>query len=157
MVAFTNDGWAGSTGGRGEEGVLDVDMSGVPRRTTAHLRLSASRPSSASPEGAPLAFFRADRSGPPSRRRASRTRSPAWPSPTRSCSRSPLWLLLRGNRLGLYATVALSALGLAGAVIYLFYATNAAFMTALVAGGLNALVLYLLLGTQSAREYFGRA
>ena len=66
-------------------------------------------------------------------------------------------LLLRGNRIGLYATVVLSALGLAGAVIYLFYASTAAFMTALVAGGLNALVLYLLLGTQSAREYFGRA
>jgi hypothetical protein len=67
------------------------------------------------------------------------------------------FLLLRGNRIGLYVTIALSALGLAGAVIYLFYAGGAAFLTSLVAGGLNALVLYLLLGTRSGREYFGRA
>ena len=67
------------------------------------------------------------------------------------------YLLLKGNRIGLWATVALSALGLAGAIIYLFYAGGAAFLTALVAGGLNALVLFLLLGTQSGREYFGRA
>jgi hypothetical protein len=67
------------------------------------------------------------------------------------------WLLLRGNRIGLYVTVFLSALGLAGAVIYLFYAGGAAFLTSLVAGGLNALVLYLLLGTRSGREYFQRA
>jgi uncharacterized membrane protein HdeD (DUF308 family) len=67
------------------------------------------------------------------------------------------YLLLRGNRIGLWTTVALSVLGLAGAVIYLFYAEDAAFLTALVAGGMNALVLYLLLGTRSGREYFGRA
>ena len=67
------------------------------------------------------------------------------------------WLLLRGNRIGLYVTVVLSALGLAGAVVYLFYAGGSAFLTSLVAGGLNALVLYLLLGTRSGREYFRRA
>jgi hypothetical protein len=67
------------------------------------------------------------------------------------------YLLLKGNRIGLWATVILSALGLAGAIIYLFYAGGAAFLTSLVAGGLNALVLYLLLGTRSGREYFGRA
>ena len=66
-------------------------------------------------------------------------------------------LLLRGSRIGLYVTVFLSALGLAGAIIYLFYAGGAAFLTSLVAGGLNALVLYLLLGTRSGREYFKRA
>src|SRR5215213_4257880 len=40
------------------------------------------------------------------------------------------YLLLRGNRIGLWTTVALSVLGLAGAVIYLFYAEDAAFLTA---------------------------
>lgn len=66
-------------------------------------------------------------------------------------------LLLRGSRTGLYITVVLSALGLAGAIAYLFWATDSAFLTALVAGGLNALVLYLLLGTTSGRAWFQRA
>jgi hypothetical protein len=66
------------------------------------------------------------------------------------------WLLWRGNRLGYWVTVALSGLGLLGAVIYLFQATDASFGASLVAGGLNALVLYLLLGTKSARDYVGR-
>jgi hypothetical protein len=64
------------------------------------------------------------------------------------------WLLLRGNRVGYWVTVVLSALGLLGAVVYLFQATDVEFGAALVAGGLNALVLYLLLGTKSARAYF---
>ena len=64
------------------------------------------------------------------------------------------WLLWRGSRVGLWATVLLAVLGLVGAVVYLFQATDASFGAALVAAGLNALVLYLLLGTKSARTYF---
>jgi uncharacterized membrane protein (UPF0136 family) len=66
------------------------------------------------------------------------------------------WLLWRGNKLGYWASAGLAALGLLGAVIYLFQATDASFAAALVSGGLNALVLYLLLGTKSARNYVGR-
>lgn len=66
------------------------------------------------------------------------------------------WLLWRGSRLGYWASAGLAALGLLGAVIYLFQATDASFAAALLAGGLNALVLYLLLGTKSAREFVGR-
>jgi hypothetical protein len=62
--------------------------------------------------------------------------------------------LWRGNRVALYATVALSALGLVVAVVYWFQATDAALGAAIALGGLNALVLYLLLGTSSGREYF---
>jgi uncharacterized membrane protein (UPF0136 family) len=65
-------------------------------------------------------------------------------------------LLLRGNRLGFYGTVILSVLGLVAGVIYLFRAENAILFGTLLAGALNALVLYLLLGTKSAREYFAR-
>ena len=64
------------------------------------------------------------------------------------------WLMLRGNKLGLYITVALSALGLAVAIVYLFGASDAVFGAVLVIAGLNALVLYLLLGTKSARAWF---
>jgi uncharacterized membrane protein (UPF0136 family) len=66
-------------------------------------------------------------------------------------------LLLRGSRVGYWLTVVLSALGLVVAVIYLFSSESAVFGATLVAGGLNALVLYLLLGTRSAREYFVRS
>ena len=66
------------------------------------------------------------------------------------------WLLWRGNRLGYWASAGLAALGLLGAVIYLVQATDASFAAALLSGGLNALVLFLLLGTKSAREYVGR-
>jgi hypothetical protein len=64
------------------------------------------------------------------------------------------WFLLRGNRLAMYATVALSALGLVVAVVYLFDAADGALGGALIIAGMNALVLYLLLGTRSGREYF---
>jgi uncharacterized membrane protein (UPF0136 family) len=66
------------------------------------------------------------------------------------------WLLLKGNRIGFLATVALSALGLVAAVVYLFRSSDAVFGAVLLVAGLNALVLYLLLGTRSAREYFTR-
>ncbi len=66
------------------------------------------------------------------------------------------WLMLRGNRIGMYITVVLSALGLIAAIIYLLDAGDVTFMAVLLIGGLNALVLYLLLGTRSAREYFAR-
>jgi hypothetical protein len=65
-------------------------------------------------------------------------------------------LLWRGSRAGYYITVALSALGLIAAVVYLFRSESAVFGATLVAGGLNALVLYLLLARKSAREYFAR-
>jgi hypothetical protein len=63
-------------------------------------------------------------------------------------------LLLRGSRVGYWVTVVLSVLGLVVAVVYLFRSDGATFGATLVSGGLNALVLYLLLGTRSAREYF---
>jgi uncharacterized membrane protein (UPF0136 family) len=66
------------------------------------------------------------------------------------------WLMLRGNKVGLYITVALSALGLIAAIVYLFRAEDAVFGAVLVIAGLNALVLYLLLGTKSARAWFAR-
>jgi uncharacterized membrane protein (UPF0136 family) len=66
------------------------------------------------------------------------------------------WLMVRGNRLGMYVTVALSALGLVAAIIYFLDASDVIFMAVLLIGGLNALVLYLLLGTRSARAYFAR-
>jgi uncharacterized membrane protein (UPF0136 family) len=65
-------------------------------------------------------------------------------------------LLWRGSRAGYYLTVALSALGLIVAVVYLFRSESAVFGATLVAGGLNALVLYLLVARKSAREYFAR-
>ena len=64
------------------------------------------------------------------------------------------WLMLRGNKIGLYITVALTALGLVAAIVYLFRAEDAVFGAVLVSAGFNALVLYLLLGTKSAREWF---
>jgi hypothetical protein len=64
------------------------------------------------------------------------------------------WLLWRGNRVGLYATVALSTLGVVVAVVYWFQATGAALFGAIALGALNAFVLYLLLGTSSGRAYF---
>jgi len=65
-------------------------------------------------------------------------------------------LLLRGNRIGYYLTVALSAIGLVIGVVYLFQAEGATIGPAIVIGFFNALVLYLLLGRQSAREFFAR-
>jgi len=65
------------------------------------------------------------------------------------------WMLWRGNRAAYYVTAALSALGLAVAVIYLFRATDVAFGAAILMAALNAFVLYLL-GRKSAREYVGR-
>ncbi len=65
-------------------------------------------------------------------------------------------LLWRGSRAGYYATVVLSLLGLVVAVIYLFRSESTVFGAALLIVLLNALVLYLLLGTKSARTYFAR-
>jgi uncharacterized membrane protein (UPF0136 family) len=66
-------------------------------------------------------------------------------------------LLLRGNRVGYYLTVALSAVGLVIGVVYLFQAESASFGAAIVIAFSNALVLYLLLGRKSARDFFTRA
>jgi uncharacterized membrane protein (UPF0136 family) len=66
------------------------------------------------------------------------------------------WLLLKGNRVGYYASIVLSALGLVVAIVYLFRSSDAVIAAVLLVGGLNALVLYLLLGTRSAREFFAR-
>ena len=64
-------------------------------------------------------------------------------------------LLLRGNRLGYYATIALSVIGLVGAVVYMFSSHGAVFGGALLIALTNALVLYLLVGRDSPREFFG--
>jgi hypothetical protein len=66
-------------------------------------------------------------------------------------------LLLRGNRVGYYLTVALSAVGLVIGVVYLFDAEDATIGAAIVIAFFNGLVLYLLLGRKSAREFFSRA
>ncbi len=63
-------------------------------------------------------------------------------------------LLLRGSRVGYYLTLALSALGLAVAVLYVPESESATQGATIVAAFFNALVLYLLLGRKSAREYF---
>ena len=67
------------------------------------------------------------------------------------------WLLLRGNRLGYYLTIALSTLALVVVVVYAFRAESGLLGATIVAGVLNALVLYLLLGRESTREFFSRA
>ena len=67
------------------------------------------------------------------------------------------WLLLRGNRLGYYLTIALSTLALVVVVVYAFRAESGLLGATIVAGVLNALVLYLLLGRESTREFFNRA
>jgi hypothetical protein len=65
-------------------------------------------------------------------------------------------MLLRASRLGYYLTVALSALALVVAVIYMFGQSEwSVFVAVLVSALVNALVLYLLLGRQSARDFFG--
>jgi hypothetical protein len=66
-------------------------------------------------------------------------------------------LLLRGSRFGYYATVALSVIGLVGAVVYMFSSHGAVFGGALLIALTNALVLWLLLGRDSSREFFGLA
>lgn len=65
-------------------------------------------------------------------------------------------LLLRGSRAGYYLTIVLSALGLVAGVIYAFGSESATLGGTLVVIFFNALVLYLLLGRKSAREYFAR-
>jgi uncharacterized membrane protein (UPF0136 family) len=67
------------------------------------------------------------------------------------------WLLLKGNRTGYYLTIALSALGLVVAVVYAFGSEGGVLGGTIVVVALNALVLYLLLGRQSTREFFNRA
>lgn len=64
-------------------------------------------------------------------------------------------LLLRGNRFGYYLTVALSAIGLVGAVVYMFSSEGTVFGGALLIALFNALVLYLLVGREGTREFFG--
>ena len=66
-------------------------------------------------------------------------------------------LLLRGSRLGYFATIALATLGLVVAIVYTFRAEAGVVGATLVVAFFNALVLYLLLGTKSGRDFFGRA
>ena len=63
-------------------------------------------------------------------------------------------MLLRGSRFGYYLTVVLSVVGLVGAVVYLFSSEGTVFGGTLLIALTNALVLYLLLGRQSARDFF---
>jgi uncharacterized membrane protein (UPF0136 family) len=65
------------------------------------------------------------------------------------------FMLLRGSRFGYYLTVALSTLGLVVAVAYLFRSEAGVIGATLIVAFFNALVLYLLLGTKSARGFFG--
>lgn len=67
------------------------------------------------------------------------------------------FLLIRGNRIGYYLTIALSALALVVAVGYAFNSEGGVLGGIVVVAVLNALVLYLLLGRRSAREFFSRA
>ena len=64
-------------------------------------------------------------------------------------------MLLRGSRFGYYLTVALSTLGLVGAVVYMFSSKGTVFGGTLLIALLNALVLYLLVGRKGARDFFG--
>ena len=64
-------------------------------------------------------------------------------------------LLLRASRLGYYLSLALAALGLVVAVVYMFSSEGSVTAGAIVSALFNALVLYLLLGTKSARDFFG--
>lgn len=64
-------------------------------------------------------------------------------------------LLLRGSRLGYYLTVALSVLGFVVAVFYVPRSDGGVLTGSLVSAAFNALVLYLLLGRKSARDFFG--
>jgi hypothetical protein len=64
-------------------------------------------------------------------------------------------LLLRGSRVGYYAMVVLSVIGLVGAVVYMFSSGGAVLGGALLIALTNALVLYLLVGRDSPREFFG--
>lgn len=63
-------------------------------------------------------------------------------------------MLLRGSRFGYYLTVVLSVIGLVGAVIYMFSSSGTVFGGTLLIALANALVLYLLLGRQGARDFF---
>ena len=64
-------------------------------------------------------------------------------------------MLLRGSRFGYYLTLALSALGLAVAVVYMFGSGGVTFAGTFLVAFFNALVLYLLLARKSARDFFG--
>ena len=64
-------------------------------------------------------------------------------------------MLLRGSRFGFYLTVALSAVGLVGAVVYMFSSSGTVFGGTLLIALLNALVLYLLLGREGSRKFVG--
>ena len=65
-------------------------------------------------------------------------------------------MLLRGSRFGYYLTVALATLGLIVAVVYMFRSEGSVSGGAIVIALFNALVLYLLLGTKSGRDFFAR-
>ena len=65
-------------------------------------------------------------------------------------------MLLRGSRLGYFVTIALATLGLVVAIAYAFRAEGSVVGATLVSAFFNALVLYLLLGTKSGRDFFGR-
>ena len=64
-------------------------------------------------------------------------------------------LLLRGNRFGYYATVVLAVLGLVVAVVYGFDSEGSVMGGVIVIALFNALVLYLLIGRKSVRDFFG--
>ena len=67
------------------------------------------------------------------------------------------YLLMRGSRAAYVVTVALSTLGLVVAIAYMFRSGGGIFAGTFAIAAFNALVLFLLLGTRSAREFFSRA
>ena len=67
------------------------------------------------------------------------------------------YLLSRGNRFGYYLTILLSALAVVVAIVYALDSEGGILGGIIVIVVFNALVLYLLLGRESAREFFRRA
>ena len=67
------------------------------------------------------------------------------------------YLLSRGNRLGYYLTILLAALAVVVAIVYALGSEGGILGGIIVIVALNALVLYLLLGRESAREFFRKA
>ena len=64
-------------------------------------------------------------------------------------------MLLRGSRFGYYVTVVLAVLGLVVAVVYMFGSEGTVTGGAIVVALFNALVLWLLVGRKSVRDFFG--
>jgi hypothetical protein len=65
------------------------------------------------------------------------------------------YALLRGKPFARMVLGALAVIGGVGALIYVFVGPTSAIVPSLVTAALDAVVLWLLYGTRSAKEYFG--